>query len=113
VVVGGVISIEVDGGIMELDPAGDRLLLDISGLVDERDIRRTVFGSLRTGSRCLPSPERCHLRRPRGAYRDRIRYGFKRNVPTATAAADGAEPPLMHINALPAHSGTLDQSSTR
>jgi hypothetical protein len=47
VVVGGAISIEVDGGIMELDPAGDRLLVDISGFVDERDIRHTIFGALR------------------------------------------------------------------
>ena len=50
-VVGGVISIEVDGGIMELDPAGDRPLLDISGFVDERDIlRRIIFGVLRAAT---------------------------------------------------------------
>ena len=31
----GGISIVVDGGITELDPAGDRLLVDISGFADE------------------------------------------------------------------------------
>ena len=38
----GGISTVVDGGITELDPAGDRLLVDISGFVDERDVRRTI-----------------------------------------------------------------------
>jgi hypothetical protein len=52
--VGGGISIEVDGGITELDPAGDRLLLDISGFVAERDVRRT--GSDRTASPAIPDP---------------------------------------------------------
>ena len=31
----GGISTVVDGGITELDPAGDRLLVDISGFADE------------------------------------------------------------------------------
>jgi hypothetical protein len=39
----GGISIEVDGGITELDPAGDRLLPDISGFVDERDVCRAPY----------------------------------------------------------------------
>ena len=38
----GDISIVDGGGITELDPAGDRLLVDISGFVDERDVRRTI-----------------------------------------------------------------------
>ena len=38
--VGGVITIGADGGIMELDPAGDRRLLDISGFADDGGIPR-------------------------------------------------------------------------
>jgi hypothetical protein len=34
----GDISIVDGGGITELDPAGDRRLVDISGFVDERDV---------------------------------------------------------------------------
>ena len=42
----GDISIVDGGGITELDPAGDRLLVDISGFVDERDVRRTISRAL-------------------------------------------------------------------
>ena len=39
------ISTVADGGITELDPAGDRLLVDISGFADEGDglVRKPAF----------------------------------------------------------------------
>ena len=51
----GDISIVDGGGITELDPAGDRLLVDISGFVDERDVRRTIS---RVSSEAEPEPPR-------------------------------------------------------
>jgi hypothetical protein len=72
-VVGGGISIEVDGGITELDPAGDRLLLDISGFVDERDVRRTVS---RVPSEAEPEPPRGKIKAQPNHGSCRLRFLF-------------------------------------
>jgi hypothetical protein len=45
----GDISIVDGGGITELDPAGDRLLVDISGFADKRDVRRPISYRVRLG----------------------------------------------------------------